>query len=316
MSSGYIYVLANSSMPNVVKVGKTTRDPANRAKELAGVTAVPTPFIVVYQIYVEDCDAVESAVHFALSEAGHRVSQNREFFSAPVSDVIDIIITLKAAVVSPRLQTVEDDSESAVPEHLRGLGYISEAYNPNASWKSLYEQAMGYEHGWDNFFEDKQKAIALYNQAARMGCKAAFIRIGRIYEYTYGCERDSALSNAIEMYHQGAKAGNFCCYFSLAQVYLTRKSDVPNSEKALRLGLEEHQRHIEIYGSKMNFLLSALAASPSVSVDTMFEYSLEENKKISPVLHEAVKLFRKKFIDGDFILPDVARRKRDYLAQF
>lgn len=32
---GYIYVLANSAMPDLVKVGKTTRTPAERAAELS-----------------------------------------------------------------------------------------------------------------------------------------------------------------------------------------------------------------------------------------------------------------------------------------
>lgn len=75
-----MYVLANSSMPGLVKVGKTTRLPSDRADELSGVTGVATPFIVVYEEYFDDCDAVEAHVHTRLAGKGLRLSANREFF--------------------------------------------------------------------------------------------------------------------------------------------------------------------------------------------------------------------------------------------
>ena len=84
MSEGFIYVLVNSSMPDLVKVGLTTRKPCDRAIELSGVTGVPTPFIVVYETQVNDCSAAEKFVHELLSTKGYRVSEAREFFKAAV----------------------------------------------------------------------------------------------------------------------------------------------------------------------------------------------------------------------------------------
>ena len=46
MEPGWVYVLVNSSMPGIAKVGRTTRAPRDRAAELSGVTGVATPFIV------------------------------------------------------------------------------------------------------------------------------------------------------------------------------------------------------------------------------------------------------------------------------
>ena len=46
MNEGYIYVLINPSMEDVVKIGKTERDPKNRAAELSSVSGVPEKFIV------------------------------------------------------------------------------------------------------------------------------------------------------------------------------------------------------------------------------------------------------------------------------
>ena len=45
MSTGWVYVLSNPSIPSQVKVGWTKGRPAARAKELQG-TGVPTPFKV------------------------------------------------------------------------------------------------------------------------------------------------------------------------------------------------------------------------------------------------------------------------------
>ena len=64
---GYIYALINPSLKGLVKVGKTSRNPEARAIELSSATGVPTPFIVGYEILVDDCDAAESFVHELLS---------------------------------------------------------------------------------------------------------------------------------------------------------------------------------------------------------------------------------------------------------
>jgi hypothetical protein len=68
MSAGFVYVLLNSSMPGVIKVGKTTRTPSERVEELSGVTGVPTPFIVAYEEHFTDCDAAQQFLHTKLTE--------------------------------------------------------------------------------------------------------------------------------------------------------------------------------------------------------------------------------------------------------
>lgn len=76
MNAGFLYVLINASMPDVVKVGMTERAPEGRAKELSGVTGVPTPFVVVYQEFFDDCSAAEEYVHTLLETRGYRVAIN------------------------------------------------------------------------------------------------------------------------------------------------------------------------------------------------------------------------------------------------
>jgi hypothetical protein len=75
---GFVYVLGNPSMPDIVKIGRTDRSPHQRAVELSAVTGVPKPFSVELYVEVENPMEVERLTHehFAL----FRVSDKREFF--------------------------------------------------------------------------------------------------------------------------------------------------------------------------------------------------------------------------------------------
>lgn len=77
---GIVYVLTNSAMPGLVKIGMTTRsDMDARMRELFG-TGVPVPFECRYacQVKASDCAKIERALHTAF--APNRVNPNREFF--------------------------------------------------------------------------------------------------------------------------------------------------------------------------------------------------------------------------------------------
>ncbi len=81
---GYVYILTNEVMPGLVKIGKTTRDPYTRAREISGTTGVPKPFEVAHYVYVSDCDQVEQIAHSQLWR--YRVNNRREFFQISLAD--------------------------------------------------------------------------------------------------------------------------------------------------------------------------------------------------------------------------------------
>jgi len=83
---GYVYILVNSSFPNLVKVGYTTKSPTERASELSS-TGVPNKFIVAYSVFVSDCVEVERLIHDLLKECRH--NQDREFFEIDSTTAID-----------------------------------------------------------------------------------------------------------------------------------------------------------------------------------------------------------------------------------
>jgi hypothetical protein len=89
-------------MPELVKIGKTTRLPKDRAKELSSATGVATPFIVSFEQFFEDCDLAETMIHSRLEQEGVRAASNREFFICSAAYATRLIMELPGArLVAP-----------------------------------------------------------------------------------------------------------------------------------------------------------------------------------------------------------------------
>jgi T5orf172 domain len=80
---GYIYVLSNTEMPGLLKIGQTTRAVADRVAELNAATGVPCPFFVEAWFESSDPLSHEAEIHKLLS-AGRL--PNREFFRVSISE--------------------------------------------------------------------------------------------------------------------------------------------------------------------------------------------------------------------------------------
>ncbi len=105
---GYVYCMSNDSMPGLLKIGMTTDEPEERAKELSSATGVPFPFRVEQCKKVANPRAKEKAMHELLSALGYRVNERREFFNCALG-IVDLLfvlidgveVTLSAAVTAP-----------------------------------------------------------------------------------------------------------------------------------------------------------------------------------------------------------------------
>lgn len=104
-----IYVLTNSSMPELVKIGKTSRAGVeSRMKELYS-TGVPVPFICFYACKVKNASNVEKDLHIAFGDL--RVNANREFFKITPDKVHAILKHLQIEEVTGDINK-EIDSET------------------------------------------------------------------------------------------------------------------------------------------------------------------------------------------------------------
>jgi len=86
--TGFVYVLRNPAMPDLVKIGFTTSLPEDRAGDLSKHTAVPLPFQVAFSALTMRWRAVERLVHQRLDD--HRVSR-KEFFGVPVTEAVKTV---------------------------------------------------------------------------------------------------------------------------------------------------------------------------------------------------------------------------------
>lgn len=213
-SSGYIYALINPSLPNCVKIGKTTRDVATRAAELSAATGVPTPFIVAYQAYFDDCDSAELFVHAHLESKGVRLAQNREFFSITPSDAINAILYAQSNMTDD-ITTYDTNEEKYLDDLLNELDE-SKVLNENFQsppWLSTINEADIYLNGDEDTIENFQKAIELYKRAANLGSALAFIRIGEAYAIR------EKYKEGLDWIKRGAEKGHSRCWLELGLIY-------------------------------------------------------------------------------------------------
>lgn len=86
----WVYILSNSAMPGLLKIGYTDREnPEQRAKEISQATGVPQPFKLEWAFNCHDGRNLESEVHNRLSS--HRSNRNKEFFEIDLLDAQFVI---------------------------------------------------------------------------------------------------------------------------------------------------------------------------------------------------------------------------------
>ncbi|MDH5804132.1 MAG: GIY-YIG nuclease family protein [Gemmatimonadota bacterium] len=204
---GYIYALINASLDGLVKVGKTTRDPQDRIKELSSATGVPTPFILAYDIYVPNCTAAEDHLHALLAGRGYRVSENREFFNAPLKEVVVAMLEVE------KKQTFQStDGRRPPPPAPRRPD--ARAKHP---WSDIVEEAHACYYGEGDALEDKREALRLYDQAAKLGAPEAMYFLGIMYRDGQGCEADR--DKALDYMKDGVRNGYEECHAEMGILY-------------------------------------------------------------------------------------------------
>ena len=106
--SGFVYVLTNPTIPDLVKIGKTI-NLEERVRSLSSHSGVPVPFEVYYSCEVSDPDKVEKHLHDGFGD--HRVNPKREFFRINPERVVSILKLVELRDVTPQTDIVDDDDE-------------------------------------------------------------------------------------------------------------------------------------------------------------------------------------------------------------
>ena len=103
-----VYLLTNPTMPDLVKIGRTT-DLEARLRQLSTHSGVPVPFECFYACEVADSVKVEKALHDAFGD--HRINSRREFFRLNPDRAVAILelVALKDATLTD--EVAEDQAE-------------------------------------------------------------------------------------------------------------------------------------------------------------------------------------------------------------
>ncbi|MCY3557034.1 MAG: GIY-YIG nuclease family protein [Chloroflexi bacterium] len=129
--AGIVYVLSNPSMPNLLKIGKTTQaDPQVRIDQLY-TSGVPVPFVCEIAVQVKDEVAVERALHLAFSS--QRVNPSREFFELETEQVRVILDLVSTKDVTPAVNELNKD----VDEESRRAGRRLKSRRPNLNFVEM-----------------------------------------------------------------------------------------------------------------------------------------------------------------------------------
>lgn len=199
---GYVYVMMNPLYQGIVKIGKTTKDPEERARELSSSTGVATPFVVVYKREFYDCDLAEKLAHAVLTEKGCRVNDAREFFNISIPDAIDLILNLPN-----EMSDMEDFSD------------VEEEENEESLAESYYRRAEDCYYGYNDTFEDEEQALYYYEESARLGYVYAYRKIGEIWK------NKGNTYKAIRTFQEGGNKGDCYCYAELGKIYMDTYND-------------------------------------------------------------------------------------------
>jgi hypothetical protein len=256
---GYVYILLNSSLPGLVKVGKTTKQPDARARELHQ-TGVPSPFVVAYSEFVSDCDALELQIHTELN--AYRETSRREFFRIDSTSVIKLLIEAARnyRIEEESSEYSENPQENAFyvyhlaphgyEEQKNELGYIS--FQRDVLDNDEIIDSLGSKWGAGARERDTEDLIKFYPRRGSGPHK---------HVYRFGFTTSSSLDLARHLQEYFNAVGIHACLtrkiydtnyrgFDFSEIlYHYRSSIVSKREQLLYL----HESELGIFVSKMHY---------------------------------------------------------------
>ena len=152
LMEGAVYVLTNPAMPNMVKIGKTTRNVELRLADLYS-TGVPLPFECEYAAKVKDVDKTEKAFHTAFSP--NRVNPKREFFNIDPEQAIAVLELMAIEDVTP---SVQKEAENVDLEANISSEKFKQKQRPRMNFIE-----MGMELGENLIFDRDQIECTIYS---------------------------------------------------------------------------------------------------------------------------------------------------------
>lgn len=257
MGAGYIYILINPSLgKDLLKIGKTSTTPEERAKRLSSSTGVATDYYVAYEVETANCDRAERLIHKELAK--YRYTNNREFFKIPLRTAISLVekIVNETQEVS-EAGVSEEESEDDKAKNLYDLAEAEFDAGAYASAIEYAKEAISIKPDWDEAYNSLGAAylmLGLNDDAEEAIRKAlsinphsasALSNLGAIF-HDAGMYDDAieTLENALRIDPHNARA-----YNNLAAVYVKlnqHEEAIIALKKGLKISPEDAQIHYNL----------------------------------------------------------------------
>ena len=259
MTNGYIYILINPALEkDLLKIGKTTKTPEERAAEISSSTGVATGYYVAYEAETDDCHRAEVLIHEELAK--YRYNINREFFKIPLKKAIPIVENIASKTRKPSEDEIceeGEDSEYKRAETLNDLGTAEynagnyekaiEAHKEAISIRLDFFEAyadLGADYYMIGLNEDSEKAVrkALSinpRHASALSTLGAIFYDAKLYD-----EAIKVLKEAISIAPNNPHA-----YNNLAAIYFKQKrydESIMTLKEALRISPEDPGVHFNL----------------------------------------------------------------------
>lgn len=131
MENCIVYVLTNSAMPGLVKIGYTAQEDANTRIGQLYTSGVPVPFKLEFACKVRNAVEVEKALHIAFSP--NRVNPKREFFNIDPNQAIAILRLLHVEEATTEVES----QPSPVDEQSLNAGERLRLRRPNLNFEEM-----------------------------------------------------------------------------------------------------------------------------------------------------------------------------------
>jgi DNA-binding protein H-NS len=147
---GWVYIISNKSMPGLVKVGYSTKDPEERAKELDH-TGTPHPYVVEYDILIEgELHQVEQHIHHNLSP----YYEGKEWFRCtPEQAVIAIRQVAKEIAIAESFKKAEREKAETLEREIELE--IAKQQEKRKIMAEIIAKEREMTKKYEDFFKDK-----------------------------------------------------------------------------------------------------------------------------------------------------------------
>jgi hypothetical protein len=224
---GWVYVITNKAMPDLVKVGYSMTDPDLRAKEL-NHTGSPHPYLVEYELLIDEPRQVEQKTHKLLSAkhegkewfrctpeeavvairqiAGDRIiTETNKYKRVERTKVEDQVYKQAAQETKDRAeaeQETKNRTERAKVEVLYQQEHLEREAQPKQQQAdqgdALVQFNLGYMYNnGHGVTQDYAEAAQWWRKAADQGFAKAQLALGSMYESGHGVAQNSIIAYAL-----------------------------------------------------------------------------------------------------------------------